>query len=399
MDGSGFIKLSSDTLNAKRRFWRRITTLRKLGIDLPYIRDFNWALLDVDESVNIMVKTLISVLEATIEENDSNEKVDKGVQSENVEKKNAETKTEKEQKSSEDDALGASMKSIKELQKVVQIKQNRIDQLYEALMQKKDAPSPSVIKVERDKLAKDNQRLKKDTLRLKKDIETLRRQLDDQISMIANMTLIQQTLELERDNQTNIRAVYERSIANMTKTHESLMAEKSKFESELKDIQISKKNLENDCMRYKECIVNLEEKLSKMNKDCEMLEERLALKVISSCKYCDTTKEKKPPEKPDLKAVSENDYEIISSDEGEFEEDVKEKVLKHLDDIDIKRSNMMLKKELRELKSKYQKCSEKSLQIQDMYRSLKTKMKVPQKWDVDLETLNLQNKLLKSQNQ
>ena len=209
MDGSGFTKLSSDTLNAKRRFWRRITTLRKLGIDMPYIRDFNWALLDVDESVNIMVKTLISVLEATIEENDSNEKVDKGVQSENVEKKNAETTTGKEQKSSEDDALGASMKSIKELQKVVQIKQNRIDQLYEALMQKKDAPSPSVIKVERNKLAKDNQRLKKDTLRLKKDIESLRRQLNDQINTIANMTMIQQTLELDRDNQTNIRDVYE----------------------------------------------------------------------------------------------------------------------------------------------------------------------------------------------
>ena len=141
MDGSGFIKLSSDTLNAKRRFWRRITTLRKLGIDMPYIRDFNWAILDADESVNIMVKTLISVLEATTGEAASNEKVDKGVQSENVEKKNAETTTEKEEKSSEDDALGASMKSIKELQKVVQIKQNRIDQLYEALMQKKDAPS------------------------------------------------------------------------------------------------------------------------------------------------------------------------------------------------------------------------------------------------------------------
>ena len=62
---------------------------------MPYIRDFNWALLDVDESVNIMVKTLISVLEATTEEAASNEKVDKGVQSENVEKKNAQTTTAK----------------------------------------------------------------------------------------------------------------------------------------------------------------------------------------------------------------------------------------------------------------------------------------------------------------
>ena len=34
-----------------------------------------------------------------------------------------------------------------------------------------------------------------------------------------------------------------------------------------------------------------------------------------------------------------------------------------------------------------------------MYRSLKTKMKVPQKWDVDLENLNLQNKLLKTNKQ
>ena len=96
--------------------------------------------------------------------------------------------------------------------------------------------------------------------------------------------------------------------------------------------------------------------------------------------------------------------------EDEVKVEVDKKVNQHLDVIDIKRSNLYLTKDLRDLGKRYHKAKEKNLELEDLNKRLRKKLKLANRHNSidepetktkphpsnDNDYLDLQNKLHKT---
>ena len=206
--------------------------------------------------------------------------------------------------------------------------------------------------------------------------------------------ILKQHLEMHISKSKDL----ENKMVIMEKNYENLYLEKEATDLKCKEFENRVTVLENDHAQYQEQIANLEQINEATKDECINLKEKLALESVSNCRHCDNPKGQDVQGAPIPSANEENVVEVDK------------KVNQHLDVIDIKRSNLYLKKDLKDLGKRYHKAQEKNLELEDLNKRLRKKLKLANRHNSidepdtkvkphpsnDNDYLDLQNKLHKT---